>query len=250
MGARIYPTENNIGIADGLEARIIREAMDAEFKVGLSSGLTAKKLSGFALSIVTGQLSVDVAAGKAIINGRFVEQTTTVRVTGLTPSVTTNYIFVSYPTDVNGLATTAPVFTVQGTVTPPTNGLLLGRCTTNGTEVTTTYSTITWSLPIVGNYTGNGSGSREIFLGFRPKAIIIYGSAGIPPGVIAFKVDVDSYGISIPYTTSLDYPFLDTSVNRVPGITDVGFTVGYTGSPDPNYTLNRNTIVYRYMVLA
>jgi len=229
MGSRIYPTENNIGAGDGFMSNFIREKYDAELKQALGVR-TSLKVSGFAFSVVTGQLSVDVAAGVAIINGRVVETTTTTRVTGLTPSVTTNYIWMRFPTDANGLATSGPVFSVQTTPTPGlTNAILLGRCTTNATEVVIASSDETkiYALPIIGTYTGNGVTNRKIFIGFQPRLVIVYSQL---TSYIRVALNISDYdkavfwyydGAAVTFNKSADPQY-------VPLIDPIGFVVSGT----------------------
>ena len=96
---------------------------------------------------------------------------------------------------------------------------------------------------ITGSYTGDGEiTTREITLGFRPKALFITASR------IAFGMAIDVGGVVNSMSTfKVDVDVPNTHVGRI-NFTETGFTVTKTSSSHSN-SLNDNGSAYHYLAL-
>lgn len=88
---------------------------------------------------------------------------------------------------------------------------------------------------VVGSYAGDGAETREINLGFSPKAVLLEVSMGGRTNMGAIFG-----GMALP-SLSLGYPGKTVAMQVTPN----GFQVGYTTEPDDIYT-NRSDYSYYY----
>lgn len=247
MSTNIYPSELGTGSLNGAPTSIGREATEAlTRKIRGKSPLDSFIVSGLSLSGVAGQLTVNIAAGVAIINGYYCEADNG-SVTGLTNNralVSPNFIYCALTFNgfgqVNGRS-----FSSNTTGTPPANGFCIGIVHTDATQAVEIVESVPVPSTVQGNFTGDGSTSnRLIFLGFTPKCVGIFGThTCIDTG----GGDVETQDTSFSFSGSGTFP-----APNYPEITSWGFYVKHSanyGDPDSvlRYTYNKNGADYRYI---
>lgn len=247
MSFRVFPTENNVGIASGNEAQVIREALFAPlFDRRGKSPLTAFVDNGLTLTTVSNSLAVDVAVGTAVINGFLVSILGAAeRISGLAASraiTAPNFIYLQYSTDGNGLVNSASLVS-NTTGVAPANSVLVGIAATDANQATTVVNSAPAPHPYEGSYVGNGATDRLIFLGWKPKLVIVTW-----------------------YDTILHWTMGHVTAASVSGDPDIGFkdaqpanlnsdrpkrhTHGFIVSGNSPGTLNQNTEDYGFMAIA
>ena len=106
-------------------------------------------VSGFTLTAGTG-LAVNISTGTARVKGLFANNTTSSSKGSLTAS-NTNYIYVTLARDTNNEAESWS-FTSNTTGTTPTDSLLIGTATTNGSGVTAVAVPSDYKYPLVNSW--------------------------------------------------------------------------------------------------
>lgn len=241
MADVIWPSEIGVGTLLGDTTRWCREYQMAKFIATRAlSPLTNFVNSGLTLSIVGGALSVDVAAGVAIVGGRYVETTATVRVTGLT-ATNTNYIWLQIA--FTGSLASSTTFTANTTGTAPdAYSVCVGKAVTDGSAATSVTNAAPNPTVYTSSYTGDGTSSRLIFLGWQPKRVEIWGDSmkydgssdyfpgwacsGNTKGILITEL----YDLSESHDVPLKY--VDNNVGIMPTPATLGFTVGIDAGTD------------------
>lgn len=125
----VWPTDGDVGVADG--------DGDGLFEIPMTSWLSKVVqqnfvVSGFTVPATDVDLSIDVALGVAIIDGKYVSVPGTTAVT-LTNN-TTNYLFLKLNKTASKV--TSVSFEVNTTGTPPTDSVKLAQLVTSGGTMT------------------------------------------------------------------------------------------------------------------
>jgi hypothetical protein len=172
MSTHIYPSELPVGTTQDGPSNYIRERQLTSYMTACaSSPLPYFVYGGFELSAGSG-LSVNIAAGTAVINGYMV----TIDAVGTKSNLgtnTTNYIWVQL------LKTSSKVtgsqFYANNTGDTETDAALLGIAITNGSAVTSVVNSVQCPTVFNSTYTGNAASTQYIYLGFIPAAVQISG---------------------------------------------------------------------------
>ncbi|MDT7040883.1 hypothetical protein [Candidatus Nitronereus thalassa] len=132
MGTIVWPSANDVGVVAGAGVKLwerrlceqVRTLLDRDFIV-----------SGFTLPSSDADLTIDVAAGLAHIDGHIVDIDTATAV--VCTASQTNHIFLKLTKDMAGNVLTAE-FEVNTTGTAPADSVKIGTATTSGSAVTST----------------------------------------------------------------------------------------------------------------
>lgn len=245
---RIFPSANDIGLADGLPGRIGTEflfrTLISNRGIGLKQSFVVTGLN--VIQNAPPDLNVRVNPGTAIINGWMVDHVDTTQLVLLQGS-STNKVFCQVTTDGAGLANGVNFNSTTGNI--PANSVFLAECITDGMSVLEPIQDKREITPIpqVGSYVGDGGTARFINVGFTPTLAVvasretgtgqrIFGISGIGSGS-------NRVGLSYDQTTvraSVDNHFR-------PELTTLGFFVSGTGGPV--ISLNDTIDTYDWMAI-
>lgn len=243
MSHEVYPSQDNISTYLGSNADWAEEKQIASWlSIRGSSCAEQFVYSGLDLSIGTG-LSVDVAAGVAVVDGRILKTTGTESIGSLTDS-TTNYIFLQATITSDLIASFALVSNTTGT--RPSNGVLLGTAVAAGGVITSVVNVIkkprgfsAGADTTAGTYTGDGTSNREFSMGGQPRLVMILSNDHDKIAISGNQLGNSATGYQIaPGTLST----IATATRR-PEITADGFLVSDDAD---NLSLNKSGSSYTY----
>lgn len=181
---RIFPTENDVGSADTY-GQVATEATLINWLKGLfprqkhenSAGTKYFTSASFVITGLApsdgGGLTLDVAAGKAIVDGYYVNITGTTNHTLVDD--TTNYVYLQLTRDGSDKVTGAQF--VNGAATrDTTDAIILSVVSTASGSIVTFSDERRWNNGIVcGRYTGDATLNRTIDLEQTPVLVIVSG---------------------------------------------------------------------------
>lgn len=265
MAFHIFPSEMNVGFVQSgsllIPVKQAREQCMLPWMV--NRGKSPKDsfvLSGFTLSVIPGSLAVNVAAGEAIVNGRWVRSDSIVTVGLLAAnrslSVTAwtpNFIWLDITTNAGGQATGGTItHNTTGTAPQGANSLLIGVTDSDTDDVLNVANAAAVPNVQQGSYTATSIASATdafIFIGFTPKLVKVFGrytSAGSSPA------SAHAMGFS-PGASGFGFNTLEGRTNtayQIPLVTTHGFVVRWNdnGTDDRGFYLNGE--VYDWIAYA
>ena len=208
MAIEVFPTAQDIG-GDGTGRTATEENM-VQTRDRFSTQSTI--LSGMVPSIGTG-LAVDVAPGRALIDGYLVRFTATEAVT-VTGSLTDYYLWLKLTgAGDDPPAVSATAWVEVADLTPQANAALVGKFTTDGSAVTAIEDDERREGAgyTVGTYDGNGvDGGQDIDLGAAPRFVRI-NNPTINPGDKNYddRISIVWPGNAVLTGYTTDHPFTE-----------------------------------------
>ena len=170
MAIEVFPTANDIGGSGTGRTATEENMVQTLDRYGTQSSI----LSGMGLPASAVDLDLEIAAGRAWIDGYLVRLNSTETVT-ITASSTV-YLWLQ----LTGAGDSPPVVTATAwvetaTLTNPGNAALVGKITTSGSAITATDDEPRREGAgyVVGTYTGNASSTQTIDLGATPRAVTV-----------------------------------------------------------------------------
>jgi len=170
MAIEVFPTANDIGGSGtgrtGTEENMV-QTLD---RYSTQSSI----LSGMTLPASAVDLDLEVAAGRAWIDGYLVRFPAAETVTITASSTVYLWIQLTGAGD-SPPAVTATAWVETATLTNPGNAALVGEITTSGSAITGTDDEMRREGAgyIIGTYEGNGNPNQDIDLGATPRAVTV-----------------------------------------------------------------------------
>lgn len=220
MSFSIWPTESRVGAYQNDYSDRVREAQLAGWILDRGrSPLAAFVADGLEISGGDG-MTVNIASGRAFINGFMVVNSTTFNLSGIQDD-DTNYIWLSL-TRTSGLVTDATFSANTTGVAPSSDSVLVGKAVLVS-GATTPYNSLVNPRINSGSYVADYGGAVELFLGAQPKAVVVTiesGSYGLGINMTG-RTGSGAVGFAIWSPGSIDG--LTTEANYRPEITSFGF---------------------------
>jgi hypothetical protein len=170
MAIEVFPTANDIGGSGtgrtGTEENMV-QTLD---RYSTQSSI----LSGMTLPASAVDLDLEVAAGRAWIDGYLVRFPAAETVAITASSTVYLWLKLTGAGD-SPPAVTATAWVETATLTNPGNAALVGKITTSGSAITATddENRREGAGYIIGTYTGDGTTSQDIDLGATPRAVTV-----------------------------------------------------------------------------
>jgi len=194
----VFPTESDHhGSSSVGSARVLTEVMYSNM-IDMAAGRGNYIVSGFTLPPISSSITdAPVAAGSAIIDGHLIMGSDNILV-DLSPSLT-NYLYLKL--EYSGDYVNRPLIEVNTTGTTPAHCAFLGKCVTDGTQVTSVSPWRTGPRIVYGSAELSGSTVTKISAGGRSWNIT--GSGGwtltFDTGSFINKPIVHIVSINSPY---------------------------------------------------
>ena len=170
MAIEVFPTANDIG-GSGTGRTATEENMVQTLD---RNSAQSSILSGMTLPASAADLNLEVAAGRAWIDGYLVRLPAAETVAITASSTVYLWLQLTGAGD-SPPAVTATAWVETATLTNPGNAALVGEITTSGSAITGTDDEMRREGAgyIIGTYTGDGTTSQDIDIGATPRAVTV-----------------------------------------------------------------------------
>lgn len=231
MAIEVFPTANDIGGSGTGRTATEENMVQTLDRYSTPSSI----LSGMTLPASAADLNLEVAAGRAWIDGYLVRFTAAETVAITASSTVYLWLQLTGAGD-SPPAVTATTWVETATLTNPGNAALVGEITTSGSAITGTDDEMRREGAgyTIGTYTGDGTTSQEIDIGATPRAVTITTEASSPTSIYSEDAQIWLGNSALPSQVGSSNVYI---------IKD-GFKVY---DDDPGTGLNKNTRVYTYI---